>query len=156
MYNFQALLNGDAPALCSCCYVLENFRDCGSNLWCIWCYHGNDFLNEQSMKLAYSTYTLLACRLQGLCMNQYSHSLECMISVLHEADSGCSEVLIVAADADLQRIKYLFLNQSLPLPYKRCRNSWAQPTHVTCREATCRLLQSWKKYCFVCMAPHWR
>lgn len=75
-------------------------------------------------------------------MKQHSHLLECMISVLHEADSVFSKVLIVAADADLPRIKYLFLNQSLPLAYKRCRNSWAQPTHVTCREATCRLLQA--------------
>lgn len=23
MYSFQAVLNGDAPALCSCCYALE-------------------------------------------------------------------------------------------------------------------------------------
>lgn len=155
MYSFQSPLNGDAPALCSCCYALENFKDCSSNLWGI-CYHGDGFLNEQSMKLAHKTYILLACRLQGLCMNQYSHSLEYMISVLHEADGVCSKVLIVAADADLQRIKYLFLNQSLPFVYNKCKKSWVQPTHVTCREAPCRLLQAWKQYCFVCMAPHWR
>lgn len=155
MCSFPTLLNGDAPALYSCCYALEKFRDCGSKLWCI-CYHGDDFLNEQSMKLAHNTYILLACRLQGLCMNQYSHFLECMVSVSHQADGVCSKVLIVPADADQQRIKYLFLNLSLLLVYKRCRNSWVQPTHIACREATCRLLWAWKQYCFVCMAPHWR
>lgn len=66
-------------------------------------------------------------------MNKCSYLMACMFSVLYQAAGVCLKVLIVAADADLQRIKYLFLDQSLPLGYSKCRNSWVQPTHVTCR-----------------------
>lgn len=76
------------------------------------------FLMNRIWNWLNNMYILLACRLQGLYVNQYSHLLECMISILHGADGVCSKVLIVAADADPQRIKYLFLNQSLPLAYK--------------------------------------
>lgn len=63
-------------------------------------------------------------------MNQCSYLMACMFSVLYQAAGVCSEVLIVASDADLQRSKYLFLDQSLPLIYIKCRNSLVQPTHA--------------------------
>lgn len=75
-------------------------------------------------------------------MKQCSHLMACMFSVVYQAAGICSKVLIVAEDADLQRIKYLFLEQSLPLGYSKRRNSWVQPAHVTCREATRGLLQA--------------